>query len=136
MLAKRKGAASFSVDGDIVTVSPHKSSINIDIRASFRLETMPQKITQFLKITIYFFTERMYYVFMMINEAWSIKNLLKEKAMEYRLISTKGTRTITGTEAEAIQAAREMERELQLAFGVSVELDGVTVAEVRDGEEI
>lgn len=54
--------------------------------------------------------------------------------MNYKLISTKGTRTITGTEHEAIQAAIAMESELQPSFGVTVELDGATVAEIRDGE--
>lgn len=54
--------------------------------------------------------------------------------MEYKLISTKGTRTITATMHEAIQAAIAMEAELQPSFGVTVELDGSTVAEVRDGE--
>jgi hypothetical protein len=56
--------------------------------------------------------------------------------MEYKLISTKGIRTVTGTEAEAVQAAIAMEKELQPAFGITIELDGVTVCEVRDGEVI
>jgi hypothetical protein len=53
---------------------------------------------------------------------------------EYRLISVKGTRTVTGTEQEAIQAAIAMEQELQPSFGVTVELHGSTVCEVRDGQ--
>lgn len=54
--------------------------------------------------------------------------------MTYRLISTKGTRTITGTRDQAIRAAVRMEAELQPSYGISVEDDGgVTVAEVRDG---
>lgn len=53
----------------------------------------------------------------------------------YRLISTKGTRAITGTEQDAIRAAIAMENELQPAFGVTIEDgDGETVTEVRDGE--
>lgn len=54
--------------------------------------------------------------------------------MDYRLISTKGTRTMTGSEREAIAAAIEMDDELQPAYGVTVESeDGDTIAEIRDG---
>ena len=54
--------------------------------------------------------------------------------MTYQLISTKGNRTVDGDEAAAIAAAVAMEEELQPAFGVTVALDGETVAEVADGE--
>jgi len=54
--------------------------------------------------------------------------------MTYTLISVKGTRTMEGTETEAIAAAIAMEAELQPAFGVTVELDGETVAEICDGK--
>ena len=51
----------------------------------------------------------------------------------YRITSVKGSKTVSGTAEEAIAAAVEMEREMQPAYGVTVELDGETVAEVRDG---
>jgi hypothetical protein len=52
----------------------------------------------------------------------------------FKLISTKGNQTITGTKADAITAAIAMENELQPSFGVTVEDEcGETVAEVRDG---
>lgn len=51
----------------------------------------------------------------------------------YTINSIKGSRTIDGTQADAIAAAIAMEEELQPAFGVTVELDGETVAEIRDG---
>ena len=55
--------------------------------------------------------------------------------MTYMLISSKGSRMFRGTQAEAIDAAVEMEAELQPSFGVSVEdEDGETVADVRDGK--
>lgn len=54
--------------------------------------------------------------------------------MEYRLISTKGEQTVSGTQTEAIQAAIAMEQELQPAYGVTVEDEqGNTIAEIRDG---
>jgi len=54
----------------------------------------------------------------------------------YKLISTKGTRTVEGTHDDAIRAAIKMERELMPLFGVSVEDEaGDTVAEIRDGVE-
>lgn len=54
---------------------------------------------------------------------------------EYRLISVKGNRTVTGDLAAATRAAIEMEAELQPAYGVTIETaDGDTVAEIRDGE--
>ena len=50
----------------------------------------------------------------------------------YRLISTKGSIEFFGTEAEAIAEAKEMQDELQAAFGISVENeDGKTVAEIN-----
>lgn len=55
--------------------------------------------------------------------------------MQYRLISTKGTEAIEGTREDAVAAAIAMEERLQPAFGVTVEADGVTVAEIRDGKE-
>ena len=54
----------------------------------------------------------------------------------YSLVSVKATRTFTGAEADAIAAAIAMEEELQPAFGVSVECDGVPIAEIRDGINI
>lgn len=54
----------------------------------------------------------------------------------YRFISTKGIREFTGTADEAIAAAKAMEAELQPAYGVTVELDGETVAEIRNGVDI
>lgn len=55
----------------------------------------------------------------------------------YKLISTKGTKTIDGSETDAIAAAKIMEESLQPAFGVTVEdAEGDTVAEVRNGEVI
>lgn len=51
----------------------------------------------------------------------------------YKLISTKGTDTFTGAHKDAITAAIAMEERLQPAFGVTVEVDGETVAEIRDG---
>lgn len=49
--------------------------------------------------------------------------------MAYKLISTKGTREVEGTLEDAIA----MEADLQPAYGVTVDLDGETVAEIRDG---
>lgn len=51
----------------------------------------------------------------------------------YKLISTKGTREFFGTQDDAIKAAVAMEADLQPAFGVTVDLDGETIAEIRDG---
>jgi len=53
--------------------------------------------------------------------------------MEYKLISTKGTRKFNGTHAQAIEAAIAMEDELQPAYGVTVEMDGETIAEIENG---
>lgn len=54
-----------------------------------------------------------------------------------RLISTKGTRDLGSvTRDEAIAEAVAMETELQPAYGVTVDDDGVTIAEVRDGEVV
>ena len=53
--------------------------------------------------------------------------------MTYKLISTKGEREVEGTQEEAIAAAIAMDGELQPAYGVTVELDGETVAEIEDG---
>lgn len=54
----------------------------------------------------------------------------------YLLTSTKGRRTVTGTEADAIREAIKMEEKLQPAFGVTVSLDDETVAEIRDGKRV
>lgn len=51
----------------------------------------------------------------------------------YKLISTKGEQTFAGNLHSAIQAAIQMEQQLQPAYGVTVELRGETVAEIRDG---
>lgn len=51
----------------------------------------------------------------------------------YTLTSTKGSRDVTGDLHAAIQAALEMEEELQPAYGVTVMLGEQEVAEVRDG---
>jgi hypothetical protein len=56
--------------------------------------------------------------------------------MAYKLISTKGTREVEGTQADAIAAAIAMEADLQPAYGVTVEIDGETVAEIRDGVDV
>jgi hypothetical protein len=54
----------------------------------------------------------------------------------YTLISTKGNRTVEGTETEAIAAAQAMHDELQPAYGVTVEdEDGETVAEIGTESE-
>jgi hypothetical protein len=55
------------------------------------------------------------------------------RSTEYRMISVKGTRVVIGTRADALAAAREMNQELQPAYGVTVERvsDSRTVAEVR-----
>ena len=60
-----------------------------------------------------------------------------DDAMTYRLISTKGTETISGTYDEAIAAAIEMEQRLQPSFGISVEDEfGITVAEIQNGVNV
>lgn len=51
----------------------------------------------------------------------------------YTISSVKGSKAVSGTAEEAIAAAVEMERDTQPAFGVTVDIDGETVAEVRDG---
>lgn len=52
----------------------------------------------------------------------------------YQLISVKGERTIAGTQAEVVEAAKAMEAELQPAYGVTIEDEaGNTVAEVNAG---
>ena len=53
--------------------------------------------------------------------------------MQFNLISAKGTRKFSGTTMQAIEAAIAMEEELQPALGVTVELDGETIAEITDG---
>jgi len=53
----------------------------------------------------------------------------------YRLVSSKGTKTVNGSEQQAIVAAIKMEEELQPSFGVSIENEhGETIAEVNDGK--
>lgn len=56
--------------------------------------------------------------------------------MTYKLLSTKGDREVEGTRADAIAAAIAMEADLQPAYGVTVEIDGETVAEIRDGVDV
>ena len=51
----------------------------------------------------------------------------------YTISSVKGGKTVSGSLEDAISAAVRMERDLQPALGVTVDLDGETVAEVRDG---
>ena len=54
----------------------------------------------------------------------------------YHLISTKGSRTVTGL-AQAIAAAKAMDAELQPSYGVTVEDDGGdTVAEVDEASVV
>lgn len=55
--------------------------------------------------------------------------------MKFKLVSAKGTKTVTGTEPDAIMAAVEMDMELQPAGGVKVENEeGKTIAEICDGK--
>lgn len=54
----------------------------------------------------------------------------------YKLISTKGTRQVTGTQADAVRAAVAMCRELRPSYGVTIaNADGKTVAEVDEDAE-
>lgn len=51
----------------------------------------------------------------------------------YRLISSKGSASVTGTLNEAVEAAKKMMADLQPAYGVSVEDEsGATVAEIDE----
>ncbi len=53
----------------------------------------------------------------------------------YTLTAIGISRTITGTLADAIRLAIEIDREYQRAYGVTVtDEDGLTVANVDDGE--
>ena len=55
----------------------------------------------------------------------------------YTLSSVKHTETLTGTLAQAIERAREIDAEYQPPFGVSVECDGETVVhDVRDDDDV
>jgi hypothetical protein len=51
----------------------------------------------------------------------------------YIISCTKGTREVVGTYHDAIKAAKAMEKRLQPSYGVSIEMDDETIAEVRDG---
>ena len=53
--------------------------------------------------------------------------------MTYTLVTVKGRREINGDLMAALDAALDMEEELQPAYGVTVTRDGETIAEVRDG---
>lgn len=53
----------------------------------------------------------------------------------YTLTAIGVSRTITGTLADAIRLAMEIDREYQRAYGVTVtDEDGLTIANVDDGE--
>lgn len=55
----------------------------------------------------------------------------------YTLSSAKHTETLTGTLAQAIERAREIDAEYQSAFGVTVERDGETlVHDVSDDDDV
>ena len=55
----------------------------------------------------------------------------------YRLVSTKGSRVVSGNLSAALAAAIEMEADLQPLFGITIENDRNTVvAEVRDGKRV
>ncbi len=55
----------------------------------------------------------------------------------YTLSSVKHTETITGTLAQAVERAREIDAEYQPALGVSVECDGETlIHDVCDADAV